>query len=145
MGVNTKQMFELWSDQKYDSFMVDNRPRSVVLNLFLHTWPFYQTRSPDLSQYTQWCSFIENMNITNSYSLEWFIKIHTGYNLWFNKFTPLEDELYPWLRTSGLGKYLCFAFVLLLSLCPHSFNNHLVHPSSGTLPTYFLRFQPTLN
>jgi len=71
------------------------------------------------------------MNITNSYSLEWFIKFYIGCNLWFNKFTPLQDELYPWLRTTGLGKYLCFAFlqVLLHSLCPHSFNNHQVNPS----------------
>jgi len=128
MGVNAKQMmFELWSNKKYDSFVVDGRPTLVVLlNLFYIS---YVTRSPDLSQYTQWCSFIENMNITNSYSLEWFIKIYIGCNLWFNKFTLLEDDLYPWLRTTGLGKYLCFAFLLLHSLCPHSFNNHLVNPS----------------
>jgi len=36
-------------------------------------------------------------------------KIYIGCNLWFNKFTPLEDEIYPWLRTTGLGKYFCFA------------------------------------
>jgi len=51
-----QMMFELWSNQKYDSFMVDSRPRSVVLNIFVHILPFYQTRSPDLPQYTQWCS-----------------------------------------------------------------------------------------
>jgi len=64
MGVNKEQMmFELWSNQKYDSFIVDSRLRSVVLNLFLHILPFYQTRSSDLPQYPQWCSFIENTNI----------------------------------------------------------------------------------
>jgi len=44
MGVNTKQMmFELWSNKKYDSFMVDSRPRSVVLlNLFHISYPFIE-------------------------------------------------------------------------------------------------------
>jgi len=41
MGVNTEQMmFELWPKQKYDSFMLDSRPRSVVLNLFYISYPF---------------------------------------------------------------------------------------------------------
>jgi len=31
----------------------------------------------------------------NSYSLEWFINIYLGCNLWLNKFTPLEDEIHP--------------------------------------------------
>ena len=31
----------------------------------------------------------------NSCSLEWFIEIYIGCNLWFNKFTLLEDEIYP--------------------------------------------------
>jgi len=34
-------------------------------------------------------------NSTNSYSLEWFIKIYIGCNLWFSKFTFLDDEIYP--------------------------------------------------
>ena len=38
------------------------------LRFFLPTLPFYQTRSPDLPQYTQWCSFLENTKLTNSYS-----------------------------------------------------------------------------
>jgi len=29
----------------------------------------YQTRSPDLQQYTHWCSFIENTKLTKSYNL----------------------------------------------------------------------------
>ena len=35
----------------------------------------------------------------NSYNLEWFINIYLGCNLWLNRFTPLEDEIYPnhWL------------------------------------------------
>jgi len=43
MDVNTEQMmFELWSNQKYDSFMVDSRLlMSVVLTLFLCILPFY--------------------------------------------------------------------------------------------------------
>jgi len=33
--------------------------------------------------------------IKNSYSLEWFIIICIGWNLWFSKFAPLEDEIFP--------------------------------------------------
>jgi len=43
-------------------------------------------------QYTQWRSFIENTKLTNSFSLEWSMKMYIGYSLWLSKFTPLEDE-----------------------------------------------------
>jgi len=36
-----------------------------------------------------------NMKLMKSYSLEWFINIYLGCNLWFNKFTLLEDEIHP--------------------------------------------------
>jgi len=37
VGNNTElMMLEPWSNQKYDSFIVDSRPRSVVLNLFTY-------------------------------------------------------------------------------------------------------------
>jgi len=29
-------------------------------------------------------------------------KIYIGCNLWFNKFTRVEDEIYPKLRTTSL-------------------------------------------
>jgi len=32
--------------------------------------------------------------INISYSLEWFIKIYIGRDVWFSKCTPLEDEIY---------------------------------------------------
>jgi len=35
------------------------------------------------------------MELTNIYSLEGFIKICIGCNLWFSKFTPLKDDIYP--------------------------------------------------
>jgi len=34
----------------------------VVLKPFLHILPFYQTKLPDLPQYTRWCSCIEIRN-----------------------------------------------------------------------------------
>jgi len=37
---------------------------------------------------------IENTRLKNSYSSECFMKIYIGCNLWFSKFTPLEDEIY---------------------------------------------------
>jgi len=43
------------------------------------------------------------MELTNFYSLELFIKICIGCNLWSSKFSPLKDEIYPRLRTAGLG------------------------------------------
>jgi len=39
--------------------------------------------------------FFQKYEITSSYSLEWFIKIYICCNLWFSKFTPLEDEIFP--------------------------------------------------
>jgi len=48
-----------------------------------------------LPQVTQSCSWIENTKLTNSYGLEWFIKIYTGCHFQFSTFTPLEDEIYP--------------------------------------------------
>ena len=56
---------------------------------------------------TLWCSFVESEKLTNSYSLEWFIKVCIGCNLWFSEFIPLEDEIYPRLRAfRTLGKRL---------------------------------------
>jgi len=45
--------------------------------------------------FSQWRSFIENTKLTISYSLESFTKLYIGCNLWFSRFTPLEDEIYP--------------------------------------------------
>jgi len=49
-------------------------------------------------QYTQWCSFIKNTKLTNSCRLEWLIKYLHWLNLWFSKFTPLEDKIYPQVK-----------------------------------------------
>jgi len=46
--------------------------------------------------------YIENTKLTNCYSLESFIIIYTGCNLWFSQFNPLEYEIYPKLRTTVL-------------------------------------------
>jgi len=67
----------------------------VLLNLFYISYPFIAQDYQIYSQYTQWCSFIENTNLTHCYSFDRFIKIYIGCNLWFSKFTPLEDEIYP--------------------------------------------------
>ena len=70
-------------------------PRPVVLDLFYISYPFIEQDYQIYPQYTQWCSFIENTKWTNSYSSEWFMQIYISCNLWFSKFTPLEDEIYP--------------------------------------------------
>jgi len=70
-------------------------PRKVVLNLFYISYPFFKQNHEIYLQYTQWCSFIENMKLTNSYSLKLFIKIYNGWNLSLSKLNPLEDEIYP--------------------------------------------------
>jgi len=67
----------------------------VVLNLFYISYPFIKQDHQIYPQYTQSCSFIENTKLTNSYSLEWFIKFYVVCSLWFSKFNPLEDEIYP--------------------------------------------------
>jgi len=69
-------------------------PKPVFLNLFYIFHPFIKQDWQTYPQYTQWCSFIENTKLTNSYSWECFIKIYIGCNL-FSKFNPLEDEIYP--------------------------------------------------
>ena len=46
--------------------------------------------------------YIENTKLTNCYSLELFIIIYTGCNLWLSQFTPMEYEIYPRLRTTVL-------------------------------------------
>jgi len=76
--------------------------RPLVRNLFYTSYPFLKQDYQIYPQYTQRCWFIENTKLTNYYSLEWFIKIYIGCNLWFSKFTPLADEIYPRLRTTGL-------------------------------------------
>ena len=85
-------------------------PTSVVLNLFYISYQIYP-------QYIQWCSFIENAKSINSYSLEWFIEIYIGCSLWFNKFTPLEDEIYPWLWTTALRRSVAFENIQCFRLC----------------------------
>jgi len=70
-------------------------PRAVILNLFYISYPFIKQDYQIYPQYTQWCSFIKNTKLTNSYSLEWFIKIYICCNLWFSKFISLEDEITP--------------------------------------------------
>ena len=76
----------------------------VVLNLFYISYPFIRQDYQIYPQYTQWSSFIENTKLTRSYSLEWFIKIYIGCNLWFCKFTPLENEIYLRLRANALDQ-----------------------------------------
>ena len=130
----TKNMTVLW--------LIVGLGQWFLTFFFLHILSFYQTRSSDLPQYPQWCSFIDNTNITNSYSLELFRKMYINCNKWFSKLTPLEDEINPWWIT-GLGPRqitLLLHFVLNIFKSPT-----LIHPSSGTLPIHFLRFQPTLN
>jgi len=60
---------------------------------------------------TKWYSCIKNIKLTNSYSSKWFIWIYICCNLGFSKFTALEDEIFPRLRTTGICKLLqhCFA------------------------------------
>jgi len=86
--------------------MVDCRPRSVVLNLFYISYPFIKQ---DHQIYPNTLNGAHLLKIwaQQTYSLEWFIQIYIGCNLWFNKFTPLEHEISLWLSTTGLGKYLC--------------------------------------
>jgi len=44
-------------------------------------------------------------------SLERVIKIYIGCCLWFSKCTPLEDEIYPWLRSTALGIHFVLVFL----------------------------------
>jgi len=68
------------------------RFKTVVLNLFLYILPpFIRQDYQIYPQYTPWCLFlpfvvscIQKMKLTNSYSLEWFIKIYFCCNLWFS-------------------------------------------------------------
>ena len=62
---------------------------------FLHFLPpFIKQDCQIYPHYTQWGSFLKNMKLTNSYSLERLIKTYICFNLWFSKFTPLEDEIF---------------------------------------------------
>ena len=61
--------------------------KAVVLNLFYISCPFIKQDYQIYIQYTQWCSYIQNTKLTNSYSLEWFIKVDFCCNFWFSKFT----------------------------------------------------------
>ena len=70
----------------------------MVLNLCYMSYPFIEQDYQIYPQYIQWRSFIENRKFTNCYSLERFIKIYSCCNLWFSKFTPLEDEIYPQVK-----------------------------------------------
>ena len=99
MSVAQRTLVRIPSENPY----INNFVYSSDSNPFLHTLPFYQTRLPEL--YTEWCSLIENTKSTNSYSLKWFTKIYIGCNLWFSKFTPLENEIYPRLRATGLQAF----------------------------------------
>ena len=85
-------------------------PKTVVLNLFYISYLFITQVYQIYPQYTQWCSFIENTKLTNSYSLEWFIKVNIACNLWFRKFTPLADDTYPRLRIIGLRQRVSWKF-----------------------------------
>jgi len=79
-------------------FLLSN---SVVLNLF-YIFTLLSNKITRFTCNTQRCSIIENTKLTNSYSLEWFIKMYIGCNLCFSKFTTLENEICPRLRTTGL-------------------------------------------
>ena len=70
-------------------------PRAVVHNLFYISNPFIKEDYQIYPQYSQWCSFIKNMQLTNSYSVEWFIKIYICWNDDSVNLLPLEDEIYP--------------------------------------------------
>jgi len=47
--------------------------RAVVLNLFYIFYPFFKQDDQIYTQYTQWCSFIKNMKLTNFYRFKLFI------------------------------------------------------------------------
>ena len=64
------------------------------LTFFTYLTPFYQTRIPDLLPIHSTVLVYWKYEINKLISLEWFIKIYIGCNLWFSKFTPLEDEIY---------------------------------------------------
>jgi len=67
------------------------------LTFFTYLTPFYHTILiiRFTSNALKWCPFLKNMKLTNSYSLESFVKIYIDYNLWYSKFIPLEGEIYP--------------------------------------------------
>jgi len=79
--------------------------RPVVLKIFYISYPFIKQDHQIYPRYTQWCLFLKKTKLTNSYSLECFIKICICRNLWFSKFIPLEDEIYPqgYTNASMLG------------------------------------------
>jgi len=60
------------------------------LTFFYISYPFIKQDYQIYAQYTQRCSFIETTKLTNFFSLEWFIKIYVGWNLWCSKITPFE-------------------------------------------------------
>ena len=68
-------------------------PTQWFLTFFYISYPFIEQDYEIYPQYTQWCSFIENTKLKNCYSLEWFINIYIGCNLWLNKFTPRVNLL----------------------------------------------------
>jgi len=102
---------EAWNDNtSFKSHVIWKEKRfccsaSVVLNLFYISYPFIKQDYLIYPQYAQWFSFIENTKLTNSYSLEWFIKIYICCNLWFSKFISFEDKIHPRLRTTLLLKH----------------------------------------
>ena len=64
------------------------------LTLFYISYRFIKQDYQVYPQYIQCCSFVENTNLTNSYSSEWFTKIYVGCNCssislppWKMKFT----------------------------------------------------------
>jgi len=46
------------------------KPKPVFFNLFNIPYPFIRQDNQTYHQCTQWCAFIKNTKVTNSYSLE---------------------------------------------------------------------------
>ena len=67
------------------------------LTFFYISYPFVKQDHQIYPQYTQWCSSIDNTNVTK--------KIYIGCTLWFSQFTLLEGGIYPrW--TTGVDNIL---------------------------------------
>jgi len=63
VGINTElMMLEPWSNRKYDSFIVDSRPRSVIRNMFYISYPFIKQ---DLQIYPNALNGIHSLKTRN--------------------------------------------------------------------------------
>jgi len=89
--------------------LTNDASKSVVLNLFYISYPFIKQDHQIYPQCAQCCLFLKNTK-SKSPTVRIIYKNYICYNLWFSKFTPVEDQIYPRLRTTGLSLSVACVF-----------------------------------